>query len=156
MEYANHLKAFLISSTKILLTRLQHQHPSSLPTNHEAPAPAPPLDQRQNLDWPTIMVGFCLASAFQIAVQTVQAQSDQPPSTFHFLSLVIFVAFAALFVAKSVSSKFPVAAQVLEGFGIFSVVTAFCFAITITYPKIFKCIACTGYVGNLVSDTKSI
>ncbi|PON61659.1 hypothetical protein PanWU01x14_143180 [Parasponia andersonii] len=96
------------------------------------------VDKNHQIDWIILMIGFCMESATDIALQSVQS-TDQHPSKFHFLSLLILFTFATIFVARFIRSKFPITAQVLEGFGIFLAVSAFCYAITIPFPYNLKC-----------------
>ena len=90
-----------------------------------------------HMDWTEIMIGFCLASAIDIAVASVQAHA-QLSATFHLLSLAILFAFACFFVSEFIKSKFLVTAQVLQKLGVFFTVTAFFMAITIPFPLYHK------------------
>lgn len=117
--------------------------------NSQPPPPLPPLpppaapgfrqdqfDQNQ-IDWIVVMIGFCLESATDIALQTVQP-TDHHRLKFIFLSLLILFTFEAIFVARFIRLKFPIVAKVLEGFGLFLAVTAFCYAVTIPLPYPLK------------------
>jgi hypothetical protein len=103
-----------------------------------------------NMDWTKIMVAFCLASAIDIALLSVQVHSQLPPA-FHLLSLVILLAFASFFVSKFINSKFVVTAQVLQKFGVLFTVTAFFMAITIPSPFYLKLTGLAVYIISLLA-----
>ena len=48
-----------------------------------------------HMEWAEIMIAACWASAIDIALQSVQVQS-QLPAAFHLLSLAILLAFASV------------------------------------------------------------
>ncbi|PON84364.1 hypothetical protein TorRG33x02_198240 [Trema orientale] len=101
-----------------------------------------PAGQLEKIDWTMMVIGFCMESAIDIALQSVQSRNhdDGSSSAFHFLSLLILFTFAALFVAKFISrSKFPMAAKVVEGFGLLLAALAFCYAVSIPFPYALKC-----------------
>ena len=90
-----------------------------------------------HMDWTEIMIGFCLASAIDIALVSVQVHA-QLSATFHLLSLAILFAFACFFVSQFIKPKFLVTAQKLQKFGEFFAVTAFFIIITIPIPLYLK------------------
>ena len=90
-----------------------------------------------HMEWAEIVIAFCLASAVDIAILSVQVHS-QLPALFHLFSLAILLAFASVVVSKFINPKFLRAAQVLEKSGVFFTVTAFFIAITIPFPSYLK------------------
>ncbi|KAK9985583.1 hypothetical protein SO802_030534 [Lithocarpus litseifolius] len=90
-----------------------------------------------HMEWAEIVIAFCLASAVDIAILSVQVHS-QLPALFHLFSLAILLAFASVVVSKVINPKFLRAAQVLEKCGIFFGFTAFFIAITISFPFYLK------------------
>ena len=90
-----------------------------------------------HMEWAEIVIAFCLASAVDIAILSVQVHS-QLPALFHLFSLAILLAFASVVVSKFINPKFLRAAQVLEICGVFFTVTAFFIAITIPFPFYLK------------------
>ncbi|KAK9985594.1 hypothetical protein SO802_030545 [Lithocarpus litseifolius] len=82
-----------------------------------------------HMEWAEIVIAFCLASAIDIALLSVQGHSL--PALFHLFSLAILLAFASVVVSKFINPKFLVTAQVLEKCGVFFTVTAFFIAISI-------------------------
>lgn len=146
MDVVNRFKAsFTFIFTKIFQL-LPKTTPLVLP-----PQQAPAAD-RQNLDWAMIMIGFCLPSAIEIALQSLQVHSQLPPM-FHFLSLAIIFSFTFLFLSKVMSPKFPIIAQVLEALGVLFAVTAIFVAITIPLPLGLKCLTWTLYAFFLIAIT---
>ncbi|KAK9203895.1 hypothetical protein WN943_014152 [Citrus x changshan-huyou] len=107
MDVVNRFKDSFTSIFTKIFQLLAKTTPPVLP-----PQQAPAADQ-QNLDWAMIMIGFCLPSAIEIALQSLQVQSQLPPM-FHFLSLAIIFSFSFLFLGKLTRTRFPIAAQ--EGF----------------------------------------
>ena len=101
------------------------------------PAQAAGLAILHHMEWDKIVIAACWTSAIDIALQSVQVES-QLPAAFHLLSLAILLAFASFFVSKFIQSKFLVTAQVLEKFGVFFTATAFLIAITIPFPFYLK------------------
>ncbi|GAY59629.1 hypothetical protein CUMW_195960 [Citrus unshiu] len=99
-----------------------------------------------------IMIGFCLPLAIEIALQSLQVQSQLPPM-FHFLSLAIIFSFTFLFLGKLMGTRFPKAAQVLEGLGLLFAVTAIFVAVIIPLPLWLKCLAWTLYAILLIAST---
>ena len=99
----------------------------------------------RNLKWQDIIMGFCFTSALQIAHQYTKTPS-QLPLSFHLLSLTVVLTFSALFVAKLISSKYPVSAQVVDEVTVFFVTTAFFLAITIPMPLCLKFLSWAIYV----------
>ena len=90
-----------------------------------------------HMEWAEIVIAFCLASAIDIALLSVQVHS-QLPVPFHLFSLAILLAFASTVVSKFINPKFLLTAQVLEKSGVFFTVTAFFMAITIPFPFCLK------------------
>ncbi|KAL4633960.1 hypothetical protein ACB092_04G161600, partial [Castanea dentata] len=121
------------------------------PSSHTPPTePQPsqttdPIEPR-NPQWQEIIMGFCFASALQIALQYTKTPSSQLPLSFHLLSLTVVLTFSALFVAKLISSKYPVSAQVVDEVAVFFVTTAFFLAITIPMPLCLKFLTWAIYV----------
>ena len=90
-----------------------------------------------HMEWDDIVIGFCLASAIDIVLLSVQVNS-QLPVPFHLFSLAILLAFASTVVSKFINPKFLVTAQVLEKCGVFFTATAFFMAITNPFPFCLK------------------
>ena len=104
----------------------------------EAPIEAAGFVVVHNMEWAEIVViGFCLSSAIDTAILSLQVQS-QLPALFHLFSLAILLAFASIVVSKFINPKFLVTVQVLEKCGVFFTVTAFFMAITIPFPLFLK------------------
>uniref|UniRef100_A0A7N2M6Y6 Uncharacterized protein n=1 Tax=Quercus lobata TaxID=97700 RepID=A0A7N2M6Y6_QUELO len=99
-----------------------------------------------DMGWAEIVIAFCLASAIDIALLSVQGHSL--PAPFHLFSLAILLAFASIVVSKFINPKFLVTAQVLEKCGVFFTVTAFFIAITIPFPF---CLKIAGWVIYAIS-----
>ncbi|KAJ0049128.1 hypothetical protein Pint_16333 [Pistacia integerrima] len=112
--------------------------------------PAAPAADQYNLDWAMIMIGFCLPSAVEIALQSLQTKSQLSPM-FHFLSISIILSFTFLFVSKFMNTKFPVSAQVLERVGVLFAVTAIFVAITIPFPLWLNCITWVLYAISFIA-----
>ena len=130
-----------------LVPKSSHSPPTqpqpSQTTDLESPPVTPvPIVARQNMEqrnlqWQDLIFGFCFTTALGIALQSTQAPS-QLPLSFHLLSLTVILAFSTLFVAKLISSKFPVQAQVVEKVAVFFLITAFFLAISIAMPLSLK------------------
>ena len=90
-----------------------------------------------HMEWAEIVIAFCLAWATDIALLSVQEQS-QLPVPFHLFSLAVLLAFASTVVSKFINPKFFLTVQVLEKCGVFFTVTAFFIAITIPFPFCLK------------------
>ncbi|PON83625.1 hypothetical protein TorRG33x02_205820 [Trema orientale] len=88
----------------------------------------------QHIHWPEVIMGFCFASALQIAALWSQLQSNFAP-IFDAVSIAILLSFTSIFVSKYIASKFPRAALVLEQLGVLFAVTGFFIAVTISFPK---------------------
>ncbi|KAL4605551.1 hypothetical protein ACB092_09G037300 [Castanea dentata] len=102
------------------------------------PAEAALVHRHQHhMDWTDVMIGFCLTSALEIALVSVQVHT-QLSATFHLLSPAILFAFVCISFSELVKSKFLVAAQVFKNFGIFFTITAFFIAVTIPFPPYLK------------------
>ncbi|KAG7955832.1 hypothetical protein I3843_11G093900 [Carya illinoinensis] len=95
----------------------------------------------RGVDWATIMVSFCLASATGVALMSIQVQSRELPTDIHVFSLAIVLAVPSFFVSELISSKLEVAGHVLKRLGMFLTATAFFVAITIPFPSYFKIIS---------------
>ncbi|KAH7850316.1 hypothetical protein Vadar_030862 [Vaccinium darrowii] len=64
----------------------------------EPPLPLPNLQlQQNNLDFPILVVAFCLSAANAIAIQSLQNLTAYP-ITFHLLCLMIMFAFASMLI----------------------------------------------------------
>ncbi|KAK4566571.1 hypothetical protein RGQ29_002728 [Quercus rubra] len=154
MNSVHSFKEFLLSirlythvAMSQLLPRSAHSPPTqpqpSQTTDLESPPVTPvPVVARQNMEqrnlqWQDLIFGFCFTSALGIALQSTQVPS-QLPLSFHLLSLTVILAFSTLFVAKLISSKFPVQAQVVEKVAVFFLITAFFLAISIPMPLSLK------------------
>ena len=132
---ANDLKAFALQ----ILTKL-----GWIPYPDEEAAAA---RNHNHLDyWPKILVVFCSASAIDLALLSAQIQYSRLPPIFCFLGLTIILSFTCFFVSKSIHFNYPLAAHVLDRFGIFFGVTAIFISITIPFPLWFKCLTCFIYV----------
>ncbi|KAB2616440.1 hypothetical protein D8674_023028 [Pyrus ussuriensis x Pyrus communis] len=98
-----------------------------------------------NLDWPEIIIMFCLTSAIGLALLSVQIPSGQLPVIFYFLGLSILLAFTCILVSKFVHSNYCPAGisipRLFHNFGLFFGVIAFFISITIPFPLWFKCAA---------------
>lgn len=112
-------------------------HAVDLEAQTQPAAPAGLVVRHRDLHWAKIMAAFCMASAVDIAIVSVQVDSPLP-SAFQGLSLIIIMAFASFFVSECFSLKFVVTARVLKEVGIFFMVTAFFLAITIPVPLFLK------------------
>ncbi|PON83622.1 hypothetical protein TorRG33x02_205790 [Trema orientale] len=88
----------------------------------------------QHIHWPEVVMGFCFASAVQIATLWSQLQSNFAP-IFDVVSTAILLSFATIFVSKYIGSKFPRTALVLEQLGVLFAVTGFFITVTISFPK---------------------
>ena len=107
----------------------------------EAPIEAADFVVMHNVEWAEIVViGFCLSSAIDMAILSLQVHS-QLPALFHLFSLAILLAFASIVVSKFINPKFLLKVQVLEKCG----VTAFFKAITIQFPLYLKFASWTVY-----------
>ncbi|KAH7852145.1 hypothetical protein Vadar_021087 [Vaccinium darrowii] len=166
MDIENRFREFLLSTRRRVVQLLPRANiaqplrppaegsskppqPPSSDINHEIvaveqqPVIVPPVvaqNRQQNLDWPQLVIAFCFTSAMDVALQSIETRT-QLPLPFHFLSLAIVFAFTSLFVARHISSKFPLQAGVLEKVGIFFAVTAFFVAITVALPLCLKLIS---------------
>lgn len=89
----------------------QPLHDLVLPT--EQPFPPPNVQQQDNLDFPILVVVFCLTGAIEIAIPSLENQPVHPV-TFHSLRLMIVLTIASIFVAKYIASKKHNAARLLE------------------------------------------
>ncbi|KAK9926192.1 hypothetical protein M0R45_023434 [Rubus argutus] len=96
--------------------------------------------------WVKILVVFCSASSIELALLSAQIQYSQLPPIFCFLGITIILSFTCFFVSKSIHFNYPLAAHVLDRFGIFFGVTAIFISITIPFPLWFKCLTCFIYV----------
>lgn len=106
----------------------------------------PPAARNHNrLDWPKILVVFCLATAIDMALLSAQIHS-QLPAIFCFLGLTIIVSFTCFFVSKCIPLKYKEMAKALERLGIFFGVTAIFISIAIPFSLWFKCVTCFIYV----------
>ena len=103
-----------------------------------------------HMEWAEIVIGFCLASAIDVALLSLQVHS-QLPAPFHLFSLAILLSFASIVVSKFINSKFLLTAQVLEKCGVFFTVTVFFVAITIPFPFYPKFDSWTVYVISALS-----
>ncbi|KAF7124641.1 hypothetical protein RHSIM_Rhsim12G0165400 [Rhododendron simsii] len=124
--------------------------PNQPPHDLEQPIQQPNAQQQQhqnNLDFPTLVVAFCLTGATEIAVQNHTVH----PLYFHSLCLMVVLAFASIFVAKYIASEQPNAAGVLNNLGVFFGVTAFFFAVTISFPLCLRIISWIIYVISLLA-----
>ena len=104
----------------------------------------------QNMEWPLVLFGFCLASAVDIALYSIQTNA-KIPLCLQFLSFSILLAFASLFVARFLTCNHPTRPQVLEQGGIFFAVTAFFIALTTSFPLFLKLISWAIYVLSLLA-----
>lgn len=108
---------------------------------------------QQQMDWSVLVLGFCLTSATEIAMQSLQAKTQLPLSV-HLVSMGMVLAFACIFMAKFVPSRFPNHAKGLEYAGIFCAATAFFLAITVAVPLCLKLISWSIYVLILLAIFK--
>ncbi|GAY38003.1 hypothetical protein CUMW_033330 [Citrus unshiu] len=145
-DVVNRFRASFTSIFTKIFQLLPKTTPPVLP-----PQQAPAADH-QNIDWAMIMIGFCLPSAIEIALQSLQVQS-QLPLMFHFLSLAVIFSFTFLFLGKLMRTRFPIAAQVLEGLGLLFAVTTIFVAVIIPLPLWLKCLAWTLYAILLIAIT---
>ncbi|PON53177.1 hypothetical protein PanWU01x14_204080 [Parasponia andersonii] len=88
----------------------------------------------QHIHWPEVIMGFCFASALQMATLWSQLQSNFAP-IFDAVSIAILLSFTSIFVSKYIASKFPRTALVLEHLGVLFAVTGFFVTVTISFPK---------------------
>ncbi|KAG5522934.1 hypothetical protein RHGRI_034924 [Rhododendron griersonianum] len=112
--------------------------------------PLPNAQQQNNLDFSILVVAFCLTCATEIAAQSLQNHTVHP-LYFQSLWLMVVLAFASIFVAKYIASKQPNAARVLNNLGVFFGVTAFFFAVTISFPLGLRIISWIIYVLSLLA-----
>ncbi|KAL3512383.1 hypothetical protein ACH5RR_025100 [Cinchona calisaya] len=94
---------------------------------------APPY----HFDWAAVVIGFCLTSTVEIALQSLQPQIKIPPLV-HFLSLSLLFAFASSFVSTFVSPNFAGALILVSKI---CVLAAFFCAITIPFSTSLKIIS---------------
>ncbi len=140
-----------------LLPKSSHSPPTQPPPSQTTDPESQPVTpvvarqniERRNLEWQDIIMGFCFTSALGIALQSMQTPCQLPPS-FHLLSLAVVFTFSALFVAKFISSKFPVPAQAVEKVAVFFMTTAFFHAIAIPLPLHLKFSTWAIYVVSLL------
>lgn len=130
-----------LTSTNTSIAQEVHSTTVGVPV----PADQQNLDRPEKINWAMIVIGFCMESAVDIALQTAQNHDqninhDQNFSSFHLLAILILFTFAALFVAIFMRHKFRITAQVLEGVGILLAVSAFFYAVSIPFPHELKCI----------------
>lgn len=157
MDIALRFKNFLVSiltSISQLLPKSSNSPPTQSQPSQTMDLESPPVTpvpvvtrqnlERRNLQWQDIIMGFCFTSALEIALQSTQTASQLSPS-FHWLSLAVVLTFSTLFVAKFMSSKYPVHAQVVEKVAVFFVTTAFFLAIAISLPPSFHIFIWTVY-----------
>ncbi|XP_057480002.1 uncharacterized protein LOC130767224 isoform X2 [Actinidia eriantha] len=120
-----------------------------------AVSPRPPdaavPNAQHNRDFTKPVVAFCLATAVETAIRSLQNSALYPVS-FHFLCLFIVLAFASIVVSKYIAPKHPNGAPVLENLGVFFGVTAFFVAITMAFPLCLKVISWLIY-GLLLAGT---
>ena len=156
MEISLRFREFLLSilaSMSQLIPPSSHTPPTESQPSQNTDPEAPPVTTvvaKQNIEprnpqWQDIIMGFCFTSALQIALQYTKT-SSQLPLSFHLLSLTVVLTFSALFVAKLISSKYPVSAQVADEVAVFFVTTAFFLAITIPMPLCLKFLTWAIYV----------
>ena len=88
---------------------------------------------QHHMDWTDVMIGFCLTSALEIALVSVQVHT-QLSATFHLLSLPILFVFVCFSFSEHMKSKFLVTGKVFQNFGVFFTITTFFIAITIPFP----------------------
>ncbi|KAH7856655.1 hypothetical protein Vadar_003969 [Vaccinium darrowii] len=113
--------------------------------------PIPNAQQRQNnLDFPMLVVAFCLTVAIDTAAQSLQNHIVRPLH-FHLLCLMVVFAFASIFVAKYISPKYPNAARVLDQAGVSFGVTAFFLAVTTSFPLCLMIISWIIYALSLLA-----
>ncbi|KAG5533533.1 hypothetical protein RHGRI_027650 [Rhododendron griersonianum] len=126
--------------------------PPNLVLPIEQPLPLPNVQQQQqkNLDFPILVVAFCLTSVVEIAIGSLENHTVYPLS-FHLLRLMIVFAFASIFVAKYIAPKKPNAARLLESVGVFFGVTAFFLAVTISFPRCLMIISWIIYALSLLA-----
>ncbi|CAN6696728.1 unnamed protein product [Malus baccata var. baccata] len=103
-----------------------------------------------NLDWPEIIIMFCLTAVIGLALLSVQIPSGQLPVIFYFLGLSVLLAFTCILVSKFVHFSYcPAGISIpllFHNFGLFFGVTVFFISITIPFPLWFKCAAYFIYV----------
>ncbi|KAL4632279.1 hypothetical protein ACB092_04G038400 [Castanea dentata] len=119
-------------------TQSQSSQTMDLESRPVTPVPAVTRQslERRNLQWQDIIMGFCFTSALEIAIQSTQTAS-QLSSSLHWLSLAVVLTFSTLFVAKFMSTKYPVHAQLVEKVAVIFATTVFFLAIAITLPPSF-------------------
>ena len=66
---------------------------------------------QHHMDWTDVMIGFCLTSALEIALVSVQVHT-QLSATFHLLSLPILFVFVCFSFSEHMKSKFLVTGKV--------------------------------------------
>ncbi|KAG2685183.1 hypothetical protein I3760_10G112700 [Carya illinoinensis] len=152
MTITHHLQEFSswIYKQWLLLSQtwqLQSPLPPSPPIGTEAPeahaAAAQPaqLDLKvgnENIDWASIIVAYCLASAIVVALSFHELDRKFSP-TIHLFSVTISLCFASFLIRHFINSKFRDIARVLYGVGIFFAVTSFSYiANTIHFPLWLK------------------
>ncbi|KAJ0097259.1 hypothetical protein Patl1_27211 [Pistacia atlantica] len=131
MKKLYHFKAFFLSIPTYISQLLAFTAPTlsthnnagnhEAMTNHVHQHHLPPVADQHNLGWAMMIIGFCLPSAVEISLQSLQ--TSQLPPIFQFFCLAIIFSLTLLFLSKFISSRFPKTAQVLEWFGVFIAVT---------------------------------
>ncbi|KAL3748680.1 hypothetical protein ACJRO7_009853 [Eucalyptus globulus] len=98
------------------------------------------LDAKHGLAWEKIVVSFCLASASELAVASIQEGHHFPPM-YCLYSAAVILAFTLLFVSKYISSnaKYLTISHALQHISIFFVATAFFVAMTIPFHFWLRC-----------------
>ena len=104
----------------------------------------------RDLDWTMLLIAFCLTSAVDIALQSIQTTSNLPPC-FHILSFSILLAFVSLFMAKFINPNSRMLSEALEKIGIFFAATAFFLAVTTAFPPWLKIISWAIYALSLLA-----
>ncbi|TXG51569.1 hypothetical protein EZV62_024093 [Acer yangbiense] len=110
MDIVNGFKVFFLT----MFTKLSTLLPVADPLPPQPPRPVVANNYQHNLDWAMIMIGFCLPSAVDIALQSLQAHESHLPLSLHFLSLAIIFSFTFLFLGKFMTPKFIEIAKVID------------------------------------------
>ena len=120
MNITNILKESSLPIFTKLLTKFYPQASSSSDTvDPELPDMAARDDavgvvvhrHQHHMDWTDVMIGFCLTSALEIALVSVQVHT-QLSATFHLLSLPILFVFVCFSFSEHMKSKFLVTGKV--------------------------------------------
>ncbi|KAF8037491.1 hypothetical protein BT93_B0401 [Corymbia citriodora subsp. variegata] len=99
-------------------------------------------ETKPGLAWEKIIISFCLTSATELAVASIQEGNHLPP-VYCLYSVAVILAFVFVFISKYIDSntKYLTISFALQHISIFFVATAFFIAMTIPFNFWLKCSA---------------